>query len=653
LQEAKQARFISEFREIAPLVAKKLAQTSPPGDNSSVEAIAANNVVDGLRLSGLWQDTQKDPQLAAQREDQFFAKLPAITPTERTAVRRELFALTDSVDALSDALMAETVHQVVRGNPLRAASTVEAIAGGETPPPELEVARTPRTGIALTHRVVTLFTGDPVLPPEWGAPALPFRANAEPHLNAWAAKMLRNPFNVRCLVDRLDPETSNVLETRELRLNQLRLAPLDFIYALEGGDAGQQAEIEQRILYTIQRKADGFPPGSLLRINPGRRAGLPATDLSYGEFNEMARAARKLITSARAIDAADLDLPERTTEFNIDIVELEKRMTAAEVFLRRTPNDFKTLLAKPDTANLDSLRDLIIRSAAYGVAGAVPLSAMGDSASDRQTLLTQSASIQKELAQRVEQLTALAAGFNTAAATLEARRDHALARLRITFGKQFIVLPRFTAANTAELEKALADSDRLQDGDPFVSTTWFKRMARIRDGASRLNDALNYSEAVKTGEKLKLNLAQLPHNTDDRWVGLPLKQGESLPGGKLSIAIQSAAALDVRKPLAGLLIDEWVEVVPSATETTGIALQYDRPNSAPPQTILIAVPPELELPWTVWSMQQVLLETFDLARVRAVDPDALNEVGHYLPAMYFAFNTGGDTVSTDFNKVRS
>ena len=46
------------------------------------------------------------------------------------------------------------------------------------------------------------------------------------------------------------------------------------------------------------------------------------------------------------------------------------------------------------------------------------------------------------------------------------------------------------------------------------------------------------------------------------------------------------------------------------------------------------------LPWTVWSLQQVLLETLDLARIRAVDPDALDEVGHYLPALYFAFNTG-------------
>ena len=106
-------------------------------------------------------------------------------------LQAELNALGDAVDALSDALMAETVYQVVRGNPLRAASTVESIAGGETPPPELEVVRTPRTGIALTHRLVTLFSGDPQLPPGWAPSSESFRANAEPHLNALGGETAR------------------------------------------------------------------------------------------------------------------------------------------------------------------------------------------------------------------------------------------------------------------------------------------------------------------------------------------------------------------------------------------------------------------------------------------------------------------------------
>ena len=103
------------------------------------------------------------------------------------------------------------------------------------------------------------------------------------------------------------------------------------------------------------------------------------------------------------------------------------------------------------------------------------------------------------------------------------------------------MLPRFTAANAEELEKALADSEKVQDGDPFASTTWFQRMARVRDGVARLNHALSYAEALGSGEKLKLTVAQLPYGAGDRWVGLPLKDGQNLPGGKLSLAVQSTS----------------------------------------------------------------------------------------------------------------
>ena len=648
LQEAKKPQFISFFRELAPLVARKLEQTDQP-----VEAIAANNVADGLELQRRWLTARKRTDALTELFSPLQKKPSEAELTNaRSVLAAELDALADSVDAVSDALMAESVHQVVCGNPVRAALTVESIAGGETPPPELEVARTPRSGIALTHRLVTLFSGDPQLPPEWASSQESLRANAEPHLNAWAAKLLGNPASVRCAVERLEPTTGQVLETKELRLDELRLAPLDFIYAVEGGEGGQQAEIEQRIFYTIMRQPNGFAPGSLLRIDPGRKPQWAPGALGYGEFSELLRAARKLITGARGIDADDLNLPERSADSGVDVVELEKRADGAGQALGRTANDFQQQSSAPDTADLEALRELIARSAAFGVAGAVPLSAAGESPAERQILLAQTGSIQKELAQRVAQLTALATAFNPDTAAVEERRDHALARLRIVFGKAFVVLSRFTSANGAELEQALADSAKLQGGDPVVSTTWFQRMARVREGVARLHGALGYAEAIKTGEKLRLTIAQLPYDANDRWVGLPLQGGKSLPGGKLSLAVQSAAPLDVRRPLAGLLIDEWVEIVPSAKETTAISFQYDQPNAAPPQTILLAVPPQVDLPWTVWSLQQVLLETLDLARIRAVDPDALDEVGHYLPALYFACNTAGHTVSTDFTTIK-
>ena len=62
--EQKLAQFIEHFREVAPLVADKLPGTEQPGDRP-VEAIAANNVVDGLALQRKWRATSSAPTLFA------------------------------------------------------------------------------------------------------------------------------------------------------------------------------------------------------------------------------------------------------------------------------------------------------------------------------------------------------------------------------------------------------------------------------------------------------------------------------------------------------------------------------------------------------------------------------------------------------------
>jgi len=197
------------------------------------------------------------------------------------------------------------------------------------------------------------------------------------------------------------------------------------------------------------------------------------------------------------------------------------------------------------------------------------------------------------------------------------------------------------------LQQALANSETIQDGDPLQAVTWFQRAARVREGIARLNASLAYAEALGTGEQINLQVAQLPFAENDRWVALTLQPDRPLSASRFSLVVQAPTSLDVTEPLTGALVDEWVELVPNRSETTGVVFQYDQPGTAPPQCILLAVPPDLDQPWNLWSLQQVLLETLDQALIRAVDPDSLDEVGHYLPGLYFAFNREGETVSTD------
>jgi hypothetical protein len=572
---------------------------------------------------------------------------PAQLALAEPQLQLALNALDDAADAVSDALLAESVHHAVQGNPSRAAATLDAIATGDAPPPDLDVVKTPRTGTAITHRLVTVLDGSLTVPPGWASPVVPHRANAEPRLNAWAATLLPNPAKVRCVVERIDRATGAVADTHELRLSELRLAPLDAVYASAAGGSAP-SEIELRILNAAARLFTTSPANTIVRINPRRQAGWASDDVSVGELVEMVRAVRTLVTGARGVDGSDLNLPEMNQPSGVDAAELQARADQAGAAVRKVQTDLNAWLSNAGDASLDSVRDLLLQCAHIGVSGAVPMPPLGDAGADRAALAAQAGAIAQQVAARVARLDATEKGFNAKAATVEdARRQH-VGRLQIVFGEPFVVLPVFTTANAADLKNALAHSTDAQDGDPLALVTWFARAGRVREGVERLDAAIRYADAMGTGEQLNLRVAQLPYQDKDRWVGLPLAGDRPLSSSRFSLVVQSALSLDVARPLAGLLIDEWVEVVPSAIETTGMVFQFDRPNAAPPQSVLLAVPPDLDTGWTLQTLQQVLLETLDLARLRTVDPQTLDQIGHYLPAAYFAVNATRDTVSTDF-----
>jgi hypothetical protein len=78
-----------------------------------------------------------------------------------------------------------------------------------------------------------------------------------------------------------------------------------------------------------------------------------------------------------------------------------------------------------------------------------------------------------------------------------------------------------------------------------------------------------------------------------------------------------------------------------------VAFQYDAPNSQAPQSLLLAVPATWGAPqvWDASELTAIVADTMDLAKVRAVDPDALARldtdpataigVGAVLPSLMF------------------
>lgn len=637
-------RFIAPLRRIAPLVARANPNTTAP-----VDAIAANNVIDGLVLHRRWKEEQSAVVAELAKEGMGTSDLSTLTAI--------LQKLDDAIDGLSDALTAEAAYQMARGNTSRMASTLSAIAQGNAPPPELEVSRTPRSGTSLTHRLLLMMSGATNLAtPGWAGGAAGMRSNAEPLLNFWVAKLLGDAGKVRCTIERLNDATGTVVETHTLPLSELSVTPLDVVYGVEAANTTAQpgmslSDIEQQVLYYSKHKTGGFAPLANLRLQHARPTNLATGELTLFDVIEQARAVRRLLSVARGADPEDLNPPERAGQGTIDLTELENRVVRAENALNAAHKGLSNLVAKTETTTAESLRTALLKLGASGVGPAVPVSAGGEDPASIAALARQGQALLKLSGARLDQGAALRA--LPAASEQRARRDQLVQRMRAVFGGSFVVLPRFSlgAAGATEFTNALASSTSAQGGDPLAVNTWFARCTQARDAVARLGSCLQRAEVLGAGARLNLSVAQLPFVAGERWVGLPPVPGTVMPPSKLSLVVHTVGTINASQVITGLLVDEWVEIVPNRRETTALAFQFDVPSSSAPQSVLIAVPPVPGQDWTAETLRRVLMETLDLAKLRAVDTGLLGGAAQHLPGLYLAFNTSDHAVSTDFKPL--
>jgi hypothetical protein len=98
------------------------------------------------------------------------------------------------------------------------------------------------------------------------------------------------------------------------------------------------------------------------------------------------------------------------------------------------------------------------------------------------------------------------------------------------------------------------------------------------------------------------------------------------------------------------LFDEWNEVIPNRVETTGIAIHYNQPSTEPPQCLLLAVSPVVDGRWQWDDLVDTIMDTFDRAKRRGVEPDFLRTTAYaqLLPAVLTTFTRFPfATISTD------
>ncbi len=630
---------IAPLRALYPLVANKVVNSGQPAD-----AVAGRNVVDGLQLRTAWVGGTIPWGTAG---------LPA-SGTLRTALETVLGALDDTVDAVADVLLAESVFQIVRGSTDGASATLDAMAQGVRPA-DPAIVHAPGGGTDLTHRVAIVLGGAAVaLPSGWVSAATP-RAAAEPRLDAWVGSVLGSPANVRCRV------TVPGGATHEVSLDALSIRPLDVLaMSAAVSEAGQVSELDLRIIYAAL--GDTAPAGGTPTVDYSRAAGWSrAAVRTVPEWLVLAAAVSRVIGAARGLAPQDLVRPADATGatgVGLAVADAEARATAAQAALGSAITMLGAAVAAvpaggtPSPAQLAALRMALRMAAAFGVSGAYPVPGAGVSAGGVDTtVLAQAVSVLDVLTQRQAAASAAAALPASPPPTDAARVAAAVAVAGAVFGRDMVFLAGCTPPPASTMSAALAASASLV-GDAHAVGQWVQTVARVRTPMGqwrqmRLLAAASAGFGATSGDQWAI--VQLPVASGARWGALPFATPADRVAGRLSLVLDRAAQPAAGDVWYGLIVDEWVELIPNATESTGLALEYNDPGAEAAQAVLVAVPPTPDATeWDTRMLADILNDTFDLAKARAVDLSLLGEIGQLLPAIYFAANANNDTITIDW-----
>lgn len=313
--------FIYDLRKTFPLVGDRLTstrtgKTDQLGRKLSIRRVEAHNVIDGLALA----EHVRKPGNGIYPFG--FADLPPASPAQRDAISQEAGRIVNLADAVADLAMAESVHQVVQGNYDRAGAVLDTYSKGKFPAMP-DVARTPRSGVTLHHRValhlpVGLDPADPALTSP--------RAQAEPAINAWLASLLPAADRVACSVTVTDPLDGSVM-TATVTQQDLGLLPADLLYLLDSEAEGSASTlddlIESRVIAILAPR-----PHAQLAIRYRERIPAIAGHVTFFELSALIRPLRGLLLRSRPLRGTDMTLSQEGSEdMDADLVLAPQRIT--------------------------------------------------------------------------------------------------------------------------------------------------------------------------------------------------------------------------------------------------------------------------------------------------------------------------------------
>jgi hypothetical protein len=520
------------------------------------------------------------------------AARPPITDDAFVAALAEL---DDSFDALADALTAEAVYQIVRGNPAAALTAIDDVSRGETPP-ELEVTESPKLGTRLTFRVAA------VVPARQAAPGWPVvhtpRGDADPILDAWCGHVFGPAAATVLTVDGTGPGGGALAVP--VGLDRLGIAAIDVVAAA----ASAGAELTQRLL--AQARA----------MQPALIGGTIRTDTPWKDLLRLCTRIARLIARAEPLTSDALAMPGTPSSASGGSGDLPARVTAAQSRLQALSN----ALAAPGAPAA------LLREAAGfgivlpGVAFDAPLTA-GD-----------------------QHALAAAVRGRLAAATARAEpRD----TLRALVGEGVLGIVAVAPPDASVLATAAALPPTNFTVSAAGCAAWLEAMARVRPALTRLGDVMAMTEISGRTSGPPLRIAQAPWVTNDPWIGLGWSnpRTKAPAQGRLSLVLHAPAGVDPSQELGGFLIDAWADAVPPQKRDTALAVRHNGPDTRAPQTMLVAVAPDTTA--ATWSSEMLVACLRDLLDAVVIRQGVLATPLVSRPVIHLGRRTDGVGISFD------
>lgn len=643
------ARFQLSLRELAPLNTDELGTELPVGERTA--RVAAASVVDGaelLRRFPLESLTGPSSPLGIKLGTQpANAYVPpggwdAITQEEWDSVAAALRSASETLDAVSDALLAESVLHYATGNAARASAAMDAVSSGGGVDPDLGILGVRQSGRTLTHAA---FAVVPEKATGWSKTRP--RAIAEPRLEAWAARRLGDPADI------VVTDAGGVRTT----LDTAGFAALDLVFADD--------------LRSLDRDLRAAIPGmgdAPLAVD--RDPGWPAPAQSIVAAATLAGSLRAIASGASPLAPEALVPSGAIPQHRVDTDELFSRCDALLGALEAALSVGAATITAIDPGSraieedqVVAVRDAVAPLAAFGIPlvpdTVIPTNAgwaLGAWQTGSARLAVARDALADVRAVRPEPLT-------TAQLI-----DRARSIVEGVLGDGFRVLPVLEHIGTDAAGGAVRNDLATAIAEPAFPQPSRSRIAgfvrdeaTVRAGIARLAEAQLIGGAI--GRGVDLRVLQLsgrgadgtPDAGTDRWLAGPLPDDRPWPATPATHAVVELVGdpADSSDRIAGIVFDSWPETLPfqpdprafdpgapdtalrAARATTGLAVHANQASARAPQVLLSAVSPD-GARWTTDSLIATIRAAVALSKARLVTYENVPGDAAILPAIYVA-----------------